>query len=62
MENMNISFWAGRKPIPNNDYLLSCIKLHGKAKYMSASNDFKSFLTIDDSGKVDIMEVIDLNM
>lgn len=62
MENMNISFWTGRKPIQNKQYLLSCIKLHGKAKYMSASNDFRSFLTVDDSGKVYIMEVIDPNI
>lgn len=59
MVNMNISFWTGRKPIETKDYLLSCIKLNGKAKYMSASNDFRSFLIVDDSGKVYIMEVID---
>lgn len=59
MVNMNISFWTERKPIQTKDYLLSCIKLNGKAKYMSASNDFRSFLIVDDSGKVYILEVID---
>ncbi|XP_023029468.2 death-associated APAF1-related killer isoform X1 [Leptinotarsa decemlineata] len=56
--SMDFSYWRDRTPLDGNDFLLSCMKLGGKAKYMSASNDFDSFLAIDDNGKVYIMEIV----
>lgn len=56
--DMDISFWTERKPVANEEYLLSCMKLQGKAKYVSASRNFNSFLTVDDRGNVYIMDVI----
>ncbi|CAG9822426.1 unnamed protein product [Phaedon cochleariae] len=58
LRSMNISLWGDRQPLPGCSHLLACIKLNGKAKYVSASNDFNSFLTIDDNGKVYIMEIV----
>ncbi|KAG5884486.1 hypothetical protein JTB14_001281 [Gonioctena quinquepunctata] len=55
---MDFSYWKDRQPLKGTDCLLSCMKLAGKAKYVSASNDFNSFLTIDDNGKVYIMEIV----
>ncbi|KAJ8921736.1 hypothetical protein NQ315_010646 [Exocentrus adspersus] len=59
--SMNISYWADREYIEGTDYLLSCMKLNGCAKYISASKDFNSFLTVDDKGKIYAMEVVTSN-
>ncbi|CAG9830564.1 unnamed protein product [Diabrotica balteata] len=56
--SMDVSFWSERQPVKGSPCLLSCIKLNDKVKYMSASNDFNSFLTIDVTGKVYIMDII----
>ncbi|XP_050500379.1 apoptotic protease-activating factor 1-like isoform X2 [Diabrotica virgifera virgifera] len=56
--SMDITFWSERQPVKGSPYLLSIINLTDKVKYMSASNDFNSFLTIDVTGKVHIMDII----
>ncbi|KAJ8932294.1 hypothetical protein NQ314_014787 [Rhamnusium bicolor] len=58
MSSMNISFWADKKCLDDSEYLLSCIKLHGSGKYVSASREFSSFLTVDDKGKIYIMDIV----
>ncbi|XP_018564159.1 apoptotic protease-activating factor 1 isoform X2 [Anoplophora glabripennis] len=61
LSSMNISHWADRECVKGSKYLLSCLKLNGCAKYLSASKDFNTFLTVDDKGKIYVMETVSSN-
>ncbi|XP_057657894.1 apoptotic protease-activating factor 1-like isoform X1 [Diorhabda carinulata] len=58
LNSMDVSFWSERQILTGTEYLLSLIRMKHKVKYISASNDFNSFLTIDTSGKIYIMEIV----
>lgn len=61
LSSMNISHWADRKYKEGTKYLLSCVKLNGCAKYLSAAKDFNTFLAVDDKGKIYVMEIVSSN-
>ncbi|KAJ8976663.1 hypothetical protein NQ317_004681 [Molorchus minor] len=55
---MDISFWSDKKCLEGENYLLSCLNLHGRARCLSASKDFNTFLTVDENGKIYVMEAV----
>ncbi|KAJ8962338.1 hypothetical protein NQ318_018320 [Aromia moschata] len=58
VSSMDLSFWGDRQYIKNIEYLLACINLHGRPRCLSASKDFNSFLTVDEKGKIYVMDIV----
>lgn len=59
VSQMNLGIWNNKR-IRRKDGLLSTIKLHGNfANYVSVSPSFTSFVTVDNNGKIYIIEVLD---
>ncbi|CAH0552926.1 unnamed protein product [Brassicogethes aeneus] len=56
---MNSLYWSSKQRFKNDQYLIACVKSHEQyAKLISASPEFTSFLTVDGTGKIYIMEVV----
>ncbi|XP_060523741.1 uncharacterized protein LOC132700438 isoform X2 [Cylas formicarius] len=59
--NLSISFSYDRPFVGGCVNLLACVRFRSKAKFISASNDFNSFLVLDEKGKIYIIEVVKPN-
>ncbi|KAF5308658.1 hypothetical protein FQR65_LT06119 [Abscondita terminalis] len=59
MTNLNLDFWSDKEGKTEKPHLLLAIKVRGMfSTYISASQDFTSFFTIDNNGYPNLMEGI----
>lgn len=56
----DLSIWNNKETRRDNLFLLSTVKLQGNyANYVSVSPTFSAFVTVDNNGKIYIIEVFD---